>query len=107
MLTLQPEVAQAAVFGDRRPHLVALLVPDADGLRAQGVDARDAEAVRQALGDAVSRANEKLSVIEKVKRFALADEPFTIDNGLMTATLKVRRHAVLARYRERIEALWA
>jgi long-chain acyl-CoA synthetase len=106
ILTLQPEIAQAAVFGDRRPHLVALLVPDAEALRAQGVDTRDTEAVRQALGHAVSRANERLSVIEKVKRFALADEPFAIDNGLMTATLKVRRHAVLARYRDRIEAMW-
>ncbi|MEX2650648.1 MAG: long-chain fatty acid--CoA ligase [Alphaproteobacteria bacterium] len=107
VLALEPEIAQAMVFGDRRPHLVALLVPEAEALKTSGIDARDAESVRRALGAAVERANAKLSVVEKVKRFAVADETFSVDNGLMTATLKVRRHAVLARYRERIEGLYA
>jgi long-chain acyl-CoA synthetase len=106
ILTLEPEIAQAAVFGDKRPHLVALLVPSPEGLKAKGVDARDRDAVRHALGAALERANAKLSPIEMVKRFAVADEAFSIENGLMTATLKVRRHLVLARHRDAIEALY-
>ncbi|MGH6718349.1 MAG: AMP-dependent synthetase/ligase [Alphaproteobacteria bacterium] len=106
VLALEPEIAQAAVFGDRRPHLVCLLVPDDDGLRAAGVDPKNPDAVRRALAAAVERTNAKLSAVEKIKHFASADEPFTTENGLMTPTLKVRRHKVFAHYRARIEELW-
>ena len=69
MLTLQPEIAQAMVYGDRRPHLVALLVPDPEIASAPDL--------QQRLQRAVDRVNADLSVIEKVRRFILADEPFT------------------------------
>jgi long-chain acyl-CoA synthetase len=101
-LTLEPEIAQAAVFGDKRPHLVALIVPASDLARAHG----DAESLHDAVGRAVARVNGRLSVVERVKRFALAPEPFSIENGLMTATLKIKRHAVLARHRALIEGLY-
>src|SRR4029079_7876531 len=68
ILTLQPEIAQAMVYGDRRPHLVALLVPDSE--IASRPD------LQQRLQQAVDRVNGDLSVIEKVRRFILADEPF-------------------------------
>jgi long-chain acyl-CoA synthetase len=45
---------------------------------------------------AIDRVNGELSVIEKVRQFAFADEPFTIDNGEMTPSLKIRRHAIRA-----------
>ena len=116
MLTLQPEVAQAMVAGDRRPHMVALLVPDADwvgdwskatlGSRKDLADVRDDPAFRAALKAAVDRTNADLSVIEKVRRFAIADEPFTTVNGEMTPTMKIRRHQIRARYGERLEALY-
>ena len=92
ILNLEPEIAQSMVVGDRRPHLVAVLVPEEgmeDGVRA-----------------AVERANQRLGAIERVKRFTVAREPFTIDNGQMTPTLKVRRHAVTEAYGEEIEALY-
>ena len=116
LLTLQPEIAQALVEGDRRPHLVALIVPDAewaaewaDRTGHSGADLADLAALpdfRAALRDAVERANSDLSVIEKVRRFALADEPFGIENGEMTPSLKTRRHAIRARYGERLAALY-
>ncbi|MET0138029.1 MAG: AMP-dependent synthetase/ligase [Sphingobium sp.] len=114
MLTLQPEIGQAMVHGDRRPHLVALLVPDPDFSRewaaAQGVP-DDASlggnaAFVAALRAAVDRVNADLSVIEKVRRFALADEPFAIENGEMTPSLKIRRHVIRERYRDRLDALY-
>ena len=51
--------------------------------------------------------NKDLSVIEKVRQFALADEPFTVANQELTPSLKTRRHAVRARYGERLDALYA
>ncbi len=102
VLALEPEIAQVAVFGDKRPHLVALIVPAADLARS----IRDPDELHKAVARGVTRANAKLSGIERVKRFALAPEPFGIDNGLMTATLKIRRHAVLAHHRDLIEGLY-
>ena len=115
ILALEPEIAQAMVAGDRRPHLVGLVVPSdefvAQWAREHGA-ARDLAALaadpafRAALGAAVERANRGLSAIEKVKRFAVADAPFTVDDTTMTPTMKVRRHEVAKRYGERLEALY-
>ena len=98
MLTLQPEIAQAMVYGDRRPHLVALLVPDPEIPKSSDLHAR--------LQKAVDRVNADLSVIEKVRRFILADEGFTIENEQLTPSLKIRRHVISKVYGERLDALY-
>jgi long-chain acyl-CoA synthetase len=99
MLTLQPEIAQAMVFGDRRPHLVAVLVPEPD---LKG----DAAAIKAQLQKAVDRVNAELSVIEKVRRFTLADEPFSVDNEQMTPSMKIRRHVLKQVYGDPLNALY-
>lgn len=104
MLTLEPEILQAMVAGDRRPHLVALIVPDPDWVREQG--GIEGEALRHAISAAVDRVNRNLSVIEKIRRFALADAPFTIENGQLTPSMKIRRHAIRAVYGDRLDALY-
>jgi long-chain acyl-CoA synthetase len=106
-LCLEPEIAQAMVHGDKRPHLVALLVPDAEFLarRAHGTDLADAE-LHRALGAAVERVNAKLSPIERIRRFAVAQEPFTTDNEMLTVSLKIRRHKIRERYGAAIERLY-
>jgi long-chain acyl-CoA synthetase len=98
MLTLQPEIAQAMVYGDRRPHLVGLVVPDPDVASKPNAQER--------LQRAVDRVNAELSVIERVRRFILADEPFTIENEQMTPSLKIRRHVISQKYGERLQALY-
>ena len=98
MLTLQPEIAQAMVHGDRHPYLVGLLVPEAEFAGAPDLAAR--------LSAAVDRVNKELSVIEKVRRFILADEPFSVDNEQMTPSLKIRRHVIRAAYGARLDALY-
>ena len=98
MLTIQPEIGQAMVYGDRRPHLVALLVPDPE--IAKSAD------LQQRLQSAVDRVNADLSVIERVRRFILADEPFTIENEQMTPSLKIRRHVIGQAYGDRLAALY-
>jgi len=114
MLTLQPEIAQAMVAGDRRPHLVGLIVPDAEWTRewaaANGVEpaaARDHPAYAKALSAAIDRVNGDLSVIEKVRRFILADEAFTIENEQMTPSLKIRRHVIGKVYGDRLNTLYS
>jgi long-chain acyl-CoA synthetase len=116
MLTAQPEISQAMVFGDKRPHLVALIVPDEDltatwakknGLKSEPLDALIENANFNALiGEAVDRVNNDLSVMEKVRRLTLTTEAFTIDNGMMTPTLKIRRHIINEKYGETLEALY-
>jgi long-chain acyl-CoA synthetase len=105
ILCLQPEIAQAMVYGDKRSHLVALVVPDDVWLREAGYERNSLEAT-QALKDAIKRVNEQMSNIEKVRHHILADEPFTIENSEMTPTMKVRRVALKARYGEALEALY-
>ena len=115
ILTLAPEIAQAMVTGDKRPHLIALLVPDeafAHAYARKHGTAADLSALAHdkgfiaALKAAVDRANGQLSPVEKVKRFMIADEPFTVANGQMTPTLKVRRHVVKQVYGDRLDALY-
>jgi long-chain acyl-CoA synthetase len=98
MLTLQPEIAQAMVYGDRRPHIVALLVPDPEIAGKPDV--------QQRLQRAVDRVNAEVSVTEKVRRFIVADEAFSIENEQMTPSLKIRRHVVKQVYGERLDALY-
>ena len=98
MLTLQPEIAQAMTYGDRRPHFVALLAPDPEIASAPGL--------HQQLQRAVDRVNADLSVIERIRRFAVADEPFTIDNEQLTPSMKIRRHVISKVYGERLDALY-
>ncbi|MGV3769047.1 MAG: AMP-dependent synthetase/ligase [Sphingobium phenoxybenzoativorans] len=113
MLTLQPEIGQAMVAGDKRPYLVGLLVPDADwlkdwarGRRMSPEAAMNDPALLTALRAAVDRVNEDLSVTERVRRFILADEPFTIANEEMTPSMKIRRHIIRKRYQDRLDALY-
>ena len=98
MLTLQPEIAQAMVHGDRRPYLLPLLVPEAEFAKKADL--------HQLLSKAVDRVNADLSVTEKVRRFIVAEEAFTTDNEQLTPSLKIRRHVIRKIYGERLDALY-
>lgn len=102
LLTIEPEIEQVMVDGDKRPWLSAVIVPSEE-LRNI---ATSPDALYTMVGEAVDRANSRLSQLERVRRFLIADEPFTIDNGQMTATLKVRRHIVRDIYGDRLDELY-
>ncbi len=115
MLTLQPEILQAMVSGDKRPYIVGLVVPDPewalDWAREQGMkydfaELQDNPQFRAAVRAAVDRVNKDLSVIEKVRQFEFADEPFTIENGEMTPSMKIRRHMIRDRYKDRLDGMY-
>jgi long-chain acyl-CoA synthetase len=114
-LTLQPEIAQAMVYGDKRPHLVAVIVPDAEESRewaqAQGRPGQIAALVgdsefRRRMARAVERVNRGLAPAEQVRRFAMTAEPFTTENGQLTPSMKIRRHVIRTVYREALDALY-
>ncbi len=115
MLTLQPEISQAMVMGDKKPYMTAIIVPDAEWsvdwarVNDEKFDMAELQALpafRSAIKAAVDRTNQELSVVEKVRKFELADEPFTVDNNQMTPTMKIRRHQIREAYGERMDALY-
>ncbi|MFU7527059.1 AMP-dependent synthetase/ligase [Qipengyuania sp. ASV99] len=115
MLTLQPEIAQAMVSGDKRPYIVGLIVPEAEWALewARANDEKfdlkalqELPAFKNAVRAAVDRTNADLSVIEKVRQFAFADEMFTIDNEELTPKQSIRRHKIRDRYKDKIDGLY-
>ena len=88
-------------------------MPDGEWTRewaeAQGVAPEAAAALpayQAALRAAVDRVNDDLSVIERVRRFVLADDAFGIENEELTPSMKIRRHVIRKRYADRLDALY-
>lgn len=109
-------VEQTVIIGDKRKYVSALIVPDFERLRAwakqESIETADRE---QLIADRrvvdlykaeVSRLTRSLADYEKVKRVALLAREFSIDNGELTPTLKVRRRVVEEKHRELIESLY-
>ena len=115
MLTLAPEIAQAMVYGDRRPYLVGVVVPDEEWLKAWAAEngkpddisaLRDDEDFGKTVSAVVERVNAGLSTVEKVRRFMIAPQPFTIENEMLTPTIKIRRHKLNEVFGSALEALY-
>lgn len=115
-LELQPEIAQSMVYGDRKPNIVALIVPQqefaSDWAKANGKKPDMAALVedadfRKAISAAIDRVNTDMSVIERVRKFILTAEPFTTDNGMMTPSMKIRRHVIRENFGDALEALYS
>jgi len=113
ILCLEDSIGQAMVYGDKKPYITAVIVPDEQFSEAWAKEhnvavgdlAQNAE-FRTAIARAVEKSNAQMSVIEKVRKFILAHEPFTVENGQMTPTLKVRRHAIIREYRDALDGLY-
>jgi long-chain acyl-CoA synthetase len=115
MLTLQPEIAQAMVYGDRRPHLVGIIVPDPEwatdwaklhGLPTEMALLREHDSFKAAVKQAIDRVNDTVATVEKVRKFDFADDAFTIENEEMTPSMKIRRHVLKARYADKIAGMY-
>ena len=88
------------VWGDKRPHLVAVIVP------SEEVKGLDEAGQQEQVAAAIRRAGARLAGYERVRHFLIADEEFSIENSQMTPTLKVRRHVVGAAYEDRLAGLY-
>jgi long-chain acyl-CoA synthetase len=116
LLKEHPLIGQALVYGDDRPHVVALIVLDhevAPGWAARsGLGGADLaqlaadERVRREIQLAVDAANQRLAKIEQVKRFEVLPVEWTAESEELTPTLKLRRRIIHAKYAERIDALY-
>jgi long-chain acyl-CoA synthetase len=95
MITNEPEIDQCMVYGDKKNYLVALIVPSKDFLRE-----------KEKINNIIEKINKKLTVLEKIKKIQLIDENFSIENGLMTPTMKVKRKKVTEKYKNQLEKLY-
>jgi long-chain acyl-CoA synthetase len=106
-------VADAVVIGDGRKFLVALLVLDAarvDAYRADRADktpAHESGALRALLEAEIDKVNARLARVEQIKRFHVLARPFSLEEGELTPTLKVRRKVVSEKFAAEIDALYA
>ncbi|WP_329435141.1 AMP-dependent synthetase/ligase [Streptomyces sp. NBC_01280] len=116
-LRSRPPVGQCIVVGDNRSHVAALIALEPEAVahwlsvRKMPADTPMADVVRDprmiaAVQQAVDYANEAVSRAESIRRFALVDGEFTEGNGLLTPSLKIKRHAVAAAYEREIEDLY-
>ena len=95
LLTLSPEIEQACVFGEQKNYIAALLVLSSES------KSNDEDIQRY-----IDEVNKDLTQPEKIKKFIFIDEPFSIENNLMTPTMKVRRHEVQKKYQNQIDQLF-
>ena len=95
MITNEPEIDQCMVYGDKKNYLVALIVPNKDFLNE-----------KEEINKVIEKINKKLTLLEKIKKIQLIDENFSIENGLMTPTMKVKRKKVTEKYKNQLENLY-
>ena len=94
MITNEPEIEQCIVCGDKKSYLVALIVPNKEFLKEK-------------IDIIIKNINNKLTLVEKIKKIQLIDENFSIENGLLTPTMKVKRKKVIEKYKKELENLYS
>ena len=93
ILCLNEFIKQAFVYGDQKNYLVALLVVEKD------INKKQIEII-------LEKINKNLTLIEKIKKFVLVYKEFTIDNGMLTPTLKLKRKEIIKNYKQQLENLY-
>lgn len=115
LMTLETEISQAMVYGDDKPYLVAVLWPDEDLMRefarSKGLENRievlaENEEFRKLIRAAIDRVNKRVSTIEKVRSFIFAETAFSIDNEMLTPSMKIRRHKIRDAYGKQLDGLY-
>ena len=93
LLCFNEKIKQSFVYGDKKTYLVALIITDKDENEKE-------------IQLYIENLNKNLSIIEKIKKFKLIKEEFTIENGMLTPTLKLKRKTILKKYKEDLEKLY-
>ena len=88
-------IDQSLVYGDNKPYLVALLVLNSE-----------TDINEKNLSDEIEKINKNLTKIEKIKKFFVIKEKFSIENGMMTPTLKLKRYKIISIYKNNFEELY-
>jgi len=95
MITNEIEIDQCMVYGDKKNYLVALIVPNKEFLKE-----------KDKINKIIENLNKKLTLPEKIKKIQLIDENFSIENGLLTPTMKVKRNKVTEKYKNILENIY-
>jgi len=95
LLSNSPAIDQSMVYGDGKKYLVALIVVN-----------KDFVSEKEKIKKIVNEINNNLTVVEKIKKFHLIDENFSIENGLLTPTMKVKRNKVIEKYKNILEKFY-
>jgi len=96
MIINAPQIDQCIVYGDKKNYLVALIVPNKEFLND-----------KETINKTIEIINKKLTLTEKIKKIQLIDENFSIENGLLTPTMKVKRKKVTEKYKKELENLYS
>ena len=114
-LDIEPEIAQSMLYGDFKNYLVAIIVPNKElaleWAKENNVDANLSNIIKdnsfiKKIREVVDKVNKNLSAIEQIRKFILIDHEFTIENNMMTPSMKVRRFKVKDMYKEKLENLY-
>ena len=89
-------IDQAIVYGDYKPYLVALIVLNEDKKNTSKYE----------IDNQIEKINEKLSKIEKIRKYIVSNERFLIENGMLTPTLKLKRYKIIKKYKKEFENLY-
>ncbi|WP_428267067.1 AMP-dependent synthetase/ligase [Haliangium sp.] len=116
-LKLSGFISQAFIYGDNKPFNVCLVVPDFDAVRkwaeSKGISATEPEALVESdmvhgkIGDELEHYGAEFKGYERPKKWALLTEDFTVDNGLLTPKMSVKRRNVIERHRAVIDGLYS
>jgi len=90
-----PAIDQCMVYGDGKNYLVVLIVPN-----------KEFKEEKEKITKIISEINKNLTIVEKIKKFHIINETFSIENGLLTPTMKVKRNKVIAKYKNILEHLY-
>jgi len=93
LLCLNEKIKQSFIYGDKKNYLVALIVSDSNENESD-------------IRFYIENLNKNLSIVEKIKKFKLINDEFTIENGMLTPTLKLKRKKILEKYKENLEKLY-
>ena len=88
------------VYGDGEKYLVAIIVIDKSFVN-------EMQPSKKIIDEALKRVNHQLSAIEKVKNYIIVDEEFTVENEMMTPSMKIKRYKVLEKYEGDLRALYS
>ena len=93
ILCLNENIKQSFVYGDKKNYLVAIIVCEK-------------EISEEKIKLIIENVNKSLTLIEKIKKFVLINQEFSIDNGMLTPTLKLKRKEIIKNYKQLLENLY-
>jgi len=114
-LDIEPEISQSMLYGDFKNYLVAVIVPNKEFAFNWAKENSKEENLQSIIQDenfnkvikeVINGVNKNLSVIEQIRKFILIDHEFTIENSMMTPSMKVRRFKVKDKYGDKLERLY-